>query len=87
MQSNFGGVCNYKQKSGLVAFLLSFFIGCLGADWFYLYVPGGPGGYIAGGFFKLITLGGLGIWALIDWIRVAAGAFSDSYGVALTPIA
>jgi hypothetical protein len=32
--TNFGGTCNYQQKSGLVAFLLSFFIGIWGADWY-----------------------------------------------------
>lgn len=28
--------CNYQQKEKLTAFLLSFFIGSTGADWFYL---------------------------------------------------
>lgn len=56
------GVCNYEQKSKLVAFLLSFLIGGTGADWFYLYRDGGSGGYIAAGVFKLLTLGGFGIW-------------------------
>ena len=60
--------CTYQQKSKLAAFLLSFFVGGLGADWFYLSV--GNGGYIAAGVFKLLTLGGLGIWWLVDWIRV-----------------
>jgi hypothetical protein len=31
-----GGACSYKQKEKLTAFLLSFFIGNTGADWFYL---------------------------------------------------
>ena len=31
-----GKPCTYAQKSKLTAFLLSFFIGGLGADWFYL---------------------------------------------------
>ena len=30
------GTCGYKQKEKLTAFLLSFLIGSLGADWFYL---------------------------------------------------
>ena len=30
------GPCNYKQKNKLTAFMLSFFIGNTGADWFYL---------------------------------------------------
>ena len=31
-----GDVCNFKQREKLTAFLLSFFVGNLGADWFYL---------------------------------------------------
>jgi TM2 domain-containing membrane protein YozV len=74
-------VCNYQQKSKLAAFLLSFFIGGLGADWFYLSV--GNGGYIAAGVFKFLTLGGLGIWWLVDWIRLLTNSFLDGQGVAL----
>jgi len=73
--------CNYQQKSKLAAFLLSFFIGGLGADWFYLSV--GNSGYIAAGVFKLLTLGGVGIWWLVDWIRILTNAFPDGHGVGL----
>jgi TM2 domain-containing membrane protein YozV len=45
--------CNYKQKEKLTAFLLSFFAGNVGADWFYL--ASGNTGYIVAGVFKLIT--------------------------------
>ena len=45
--------CNYKQKEKLTAFLLSFLVGTLGADWFYL--ASGNGGYIVAGIFKLLT--------------------------------
>ena len=49
-----------KDKySKLVAFLISFFVGCLGADWFYL--SAGSGGYIFAGIIKLLTGGGLGM--------------------------
>lgn len=73
--------CTYQQKSKLAAFLLSFFIGGLGADWFYLSV--GNSGYIAAGVFKLLTLGGIGIWWLVDWIRILTNAFPDGHGVSL----
>ncbi|CAF0798823.1 unnamed protein product [Adineta steineri] len=73
--------CTYEQKSKLAAFLLSFFLGGFGADWFYLSV--GNGGYIAGGIFKMLTLGGMGIWWLVDWIRVLTNSFLDGQGVAL----
>ena len=73
--------CTYQQRSKLAAFLLSFFIGGLGADWFYLSV--GNAGYIVAGVFKLLTLGGIGIWWLVDWIRVLTNAFLDGQGVGL----
>jgi len=41
----------YERKSKLVAFLLSFFLGYLGADWFYL--SQGQAGYIVAGLIKL----------------------------------
>ena len=47
-----GEPCAYQAKSKLVAFLLSFFLGGLGADWFYLSC--GNAGYIVGGIAKII---------------------------------
>lgn len=46
-----GGICNYHQADKLELFLLSFFVGGLGVDWFMLAVPGSPqfAGYVVGG--------------------------------------
>ena len=74
--------CAYQQKEKLTVFLLSFFAGSVGADWFYL--AAGNGAYIAAGVFKLFTCGGFGIWALVDWIRVLTNKFPDGQGVALS---
>ncbi len=55
-----------KTKAGdswLVALLLSFFLGVLGIHRFYL-------GYTWQGVVQLVTFGGLGVWALIDFIRI-----------------
>ena len=64
------------SKSFLVTWLLSYFLGGLGVDRFYL-------GKIGTGVLKLITVGGCGIWWLIDLIMVLAGATKDSDGYAL----
>ena len=67
--------CQEKKKDQLTAWLLSFFLGYAGADWFYL--ARGNGNYIAAGVFKLLTLGGCGIWWLVDWIRILCETFPD----------
>jgi len=56
-----------------VALLLSFFLGVIGVDRFYL-------GYTGLGIVKLITLGGCGIWGLIDLIRIAMNSLPDAQG-------
>ena len=60
-------------KSHLVALLLSIFVGSLGVDRFYL-------GYVGTGVLKLLTLGGLGIWWLIDLILIATKSLEPADG-------
>ena len=62
-----------EGKNWLVALLLSVFVGELGIDRFYL-------GRIGTGILKLITLGGFGIWWLIDLILIATNSLKDSKG-------
>ena len=73
--------CNYQQTSKLTAFLVSFFVGFLGVDWFVL--AKGNAGYIVAGVFKLLTGGMGGIWWLIDWIRILCDTFYDGNGYPL----
>ena len=73
--------CSYQLKPKLTTFLLSFFLGFVGVDWFYLSL-GNPF-YIVAGVCKLLTFGGLTIWWLIDWIRILANIFPDGNGYPL----
>lgn len=66
----------YSQKEYMTALLLSFFLGGLGIDRFYL-------GYSGLGVAKLLTLGGCGIWALIDFIMIAIRSLGDFEGLPL----
>ena len=60
-------------KSQLIALLLCGFIGSLGIHRFYL-------GYTWQGIVQLLTLGGCGIWALIDFIRIITGDLKPKDG-------
>ncbi|HLG19638.1 MAG TPA: TM2 domain-containing protein [Bdellovibrionota bacterium] len=62
-----------SEKKRLVAFLLCFFIGAFGVHRFYV-------GKIGTGLLMIVTLGGFGIWYLIDCILVLCGAFKDKDG-------
>ena len=63
-----------SEKSFIVTLLLAFFLGVLGAHRFYT-------GKIGTGVLQLITLGGLGIWCLIDIVMIILGKYQDKYGL------
>lgn len=65
-----------SEKEWLVALLLSFFLGFLGVHRFYT-------GHIGIGIVQLLTMGGCGIWALIDFILIVTGSYTDSDGLPL----
>ncbi len=61
------------SQKWLVTLLLCFFLGSFGVHRFY-------NGHTATGVVQLLTLGGCGIWTLIDLILIATGNFKDSEG-------
>lgn len=67
----------FSPKNWVVALVLSILVGYVGADRFYL----GRGGL---GFLKLVTLGGGGLWWIIDIILIATRSARDG---ALRPVA
>ena len=63
-----------SEKGFVPTILLCFFLGAFGIHRFYV-------GKIGTGILMLITLGGLGIWTLIDFIIIVTGNFKDKEGL------
>ena len=63
-------------KDFLTALLLCIFVGWIGAHRFYT-------GHTGIGIVQALTLGGCGIWALIDLIMIATGSYRDANGYPL----
>lgn len=64
---------NVSEKDWLTTLLLCFFLGGLGIHSFYV-------GKTGIGIVQLLTLGGCGIWALIDFIMIICGNYKDAEG-------
>ncbi len=62
-----------SPKSRLAVALFAWFLGGFGAHRFYL-------GKIGTAILMIVTLGGLGIWSLVDFIMAVAGVMKDKEG-------
>lgn len=69
-----------RQRHYLAVFFFSFMWGSFGVDRFYL-------GKIGTGILKLLTLGGFGIWALVDFVLIISGSMKDKWGRPMLQVA
>jgi len=68
--------CRTPRKSQAIAYSLSLFLGMFGADEYYL-------GFPIWGALKLCSLGGFGVWWVVDIVRIgSAPVYSNSYRLA-----
>lgn len=67
---------NESEFDWLTTLLLCVFLGTFGIHRFYTKSTGI-------GLIQLFTLGGCGIWVLIDLIMIVVGSFRDGYGKTL----
>ena len=69
-----------SDKGFVPTILLCLLLGGLGVHRFYV-------GKIGTGVLQLLTLGGLGLWALIDLVMIIVGKFTDGEGRLITSAA
>jgi TM2 domain-containing membrane protein YozV len=65
-----------SPKSRTIALVLCFLFGAIGVHRFYV-------GKVGTGIAMIFTFGGLGIWALVDFIMIITGSFTDIDGKVL----
>lgn len=65
------------DKRILPAAILCFLFGVFGAHRFYI-------GKVGTAVAMLLTIGGLGVWALVDFVLIVTGSFKDANGVRIT---
>ena len=63
----------FSDKDYVTTLIISWLVGIFGIDRFYL-------GYTGLGIAKLLTLGGCGVWAIVDLILIAMRKVPDAQG-------
>jgi len=66
-------MASLSPKSRGIALMLAVVLGVFGAHRFYV-------GKAGTGLLQILTLGGLGIWYLVDVVTIASGGFRDADG-------
>lgn len=66
-----------SEKEFLPTLIFCFFFGSLGIHRFFV-------GKVGTGILMIVTLGGLGIWVLVDFIMICIGSFRDVEGRIIT---
>jgi len=69
-----------KTRKKGVAIIVSILLGEFGYDRFYL-------GYLGIGYLKLLTLGGFGIWWIVDLILICTGTLKPANGEEFSDVA
>ena len=68
---------NGSNQSKTTLAIVCFFLGGLGIHRFMV-------GKVGTGILMILTLGGFGLWALIDFIMILMGSFTDKDGNKIT---
>lgn len=70
--SKWAALSTVQFKNPTTALILSLFLGVYGIDRFYI-------GHTGLGVGKLLTCGGAGIWAIIDWFKITSATKQVNY--------
>jgi TM2 domain-containing membrane protein YozV len=77
--SRLTALSSIEFKDPMTLLLISIFLGCFGIDRFML-------GDVGLGIVKLLTMGGCGIWTIIDWFLIQSKTRETNFNTIMTRI-